>query len=71
MAELEPIFKKSNVACEYLEYDSEKKTSGCKIYSGRRPNACMDFRCVNCKEETLRSLREVCDNIESYVGEKV
>jgi len=70
LAELEPVFKQGFSACEYLEYDSETKTAGCKIYSGKRPKICEEFNCANCDDRTLRDLREMRENIESYFGEK-
>ena len=70
LAELEPVFKQGWTACKYLEYDPENKKASCKIYNGRRPKTCESFDCGECDDRTLRDLKEMSGNIESYIGEQ-
>jgi hypothetical protein len=70
IAEIEPIFKREEEACKYLEYDKETRQASCRIHDKKRPSACNYFFCgsPDCSDkETKANLARVSENIEEYI----
>jgi hypothetical protein len=70
-AELEMVFKYSDVACQYLDYDLKTRIASCRIHdSSARPSPCRDVGCMNCDKECHPGLRKVLENIAAYFPEE-
>jgi len=65
---LDPLFKKSGIPCQYLTYDSQTSQAACTIHEEPRPSACQEFFCGQIKKEQVyEGVKRYANNIQSLM----